>query len=216
MKTFWRCLEDVFARDFEDVLKASWRRVEDVLLIRIYWSWSRRLEDVFWRWMSKGNVFVWSKRLEDVLKTSSENEDERCLHQDKCLLVCYFNFHLPTVHLFVLTCGKSSEDVYHSLPHVSVIKGNILIAIVIFVCYYLLLASNRIFMTESMYLSTIQICQSLNEHYYYLISASSVVWQIHSMCLAFPSLIILHFHIRFRLLETNLVDLISNFCQILL
>ena len=59
-KTSWRCIEDVFARRFENVLKTSWRRMaktnilvliktssEDKGLRRIYSSWSRRLEDVF-------------------------------------------------------------------------------------------------------------------------------------------------------------------------
>ena len=58
-KTSWKCLQDVFATRFEDVLKTSWRRLEDEWTRRIYWSWSRRLEDVF--------------------KMSSEDEDERRL-----------------------------------------------------------------------------------------------------------------------------------------
>ena len=69
-------------RRLEDVLKSSWRRMaktnilvltktssEDVWLRRICSSWSRRLEDVFWR----------RRR-----KTSS-----RRLHQDECLLVLF-------------------------------------------------------------------------------------------------------------------------------
>ena len=75
-KTSWRCLEDALKMSWkrlEDVLKTSWKRLEDVLktygqdeyigldqdvlktssedvwLIRIYSSSSRRLEDVFWR-----------------------------------------------------------------------------------------------------------------------------------------------------------------------
>ena len=90
LKTSWKRLEDVLARRLEDVLKTSWKRLEDVLktysqdeyigldqdvlktssedvwLRRIYSSWSRRLEDGFWR----------QRR-----KTSS-----RCLHQDECLV----------------------------------------------------------------------------------------------------------------------------------
>ena len=89
LKTSWRRLEDVFARrlkdvlktswkrlaktswrGLEDVLKTSWRRLEDVWPKRIYWSWSRRLEDVLktsfedvWvRWIYSS----WSRRLEDV------------------------------------------------------------------------------------------------------------------------------------------------------
>ena len=46
LKTSWKCLEDVLARRLENVLKTS---SEDVWLRRIYWSWPRRLEDVFWR-----------------------------------------------------------------------------------------------------------------------------------------------------------------------
>ena len=65
-KTSWRCLQDVFARRLEDVLKTFWRRLEhvlntswrrlenvlktsseDVWVIRIYSSSSRSLEDVF-------------------------------------------------------------------------------------------------------------------------------------------------------------------------
>ena len=57
-KTFWRRFEDVLARCLEDVLKTSWRRLENVWPRWIYWSWSRHLEDVFWRRMSKVNIFV--------------------------------------------------------------------------------------------------------------------------------------------------------------
>ena len=73
MKTSWRCLEDVFR--LEDVLKTSWRRLEHVWPRRIYWSWARRLEDVFWRHEAKANIFVlmktfWrrSRHLQDVLQ----------------------------------------------------------------------------------------------------------------------------------------------------
>ena len=98
-KMSWRCLEDVFktswrrledvvktsedvlARRLEDLLKRSWRRLEDVWPRPIYWSWSRRIEDVLktssehvWvRWIYSS----WSRRLEDDFKTSSEDEDER-------------------------------------------------------------------------------------------------------------------------------------------
>ena len=67
-KTSWRYLEDVF----QDVLKTSWRRLEDVWPRWIYWSWPRRLEDVFWRRKAEVNIFV-------LIKTSSEDEDERRL-----------------------------------------------------------------------------------------------------------------------------------------
>ena len=82
LKTSWRCLEDVFASRLEDVWETSWRRLgktswwrlenvlktssDNVRLRRTYSSWSRRLEDVFWRWRRK----TFSRRL----------------HQDECLL----------------------------------------------------------------------------------------------------------------------------------
>ena len=52
--------------------------------------------------------------------------------------------------------------------------GNILITVIRFARYHLLLASNRTFMTDSIYLGTIQICRNLNEHYCYLNSTTSV------------------------------------------
>ena len=112
LKTSWRCLAEVFARCLEDVLKTSWRCLEDILKMSwrlledifvrrledvwprwIYWSWSRRPQDVFWRRMSKANIFVliktsWIRLLQmktkDVFKTSSVR-----LHQDECLLGWY-------------------------------------------------------------------------------------------------------------------------------
>ena len=61
-------------RRFLNILKTSWRRLEDVWPRRICWPWWRRLEDVFWRRMSKANIFV-------LIKTSSEDEDQRRLQE---------------------------------------------------------------------------------------------------------------------------------------
>ena len=47
LKKSLKRLEDILARHLEDVLKTSWRRLEDVWPRWIYWSWSRRLDDVF-------------------------------------------------------------------------------------------------------------------------------------------------------------------------
>ena len=68
LKMSWRHLEDVF--------KTSWRRLEDIWPRRIYWSWPRRLEDVFWRLRLRQTYSSWSRRLlktktKDVFKTSS-------------------------------------------------------------------------------------------------------------------------------------------------
>ena len=92
LKTSWRCLEDVFQEvlktSWQDVLKMPWRRFEDVFKT----SW-RCLEDLFVRRLEE----VLARRLEDVLKTSWRRRAKtnilvlsktswRRLHQDECLL----------------------------------------------------------------------------------------------------------------------------------
>ena len=71
--------------------------------------------------------------------------------------------------------GKSYNEIYCFLPNVSFITGIILITIIRFARYHLLLASNSTSMTGSMYLSTIQICRSLNERYHYLTLTTSMI-----------------------------------------
>ena len=99
------------------------------------------------------------------------------------------------------------------LSHLSVITGNILITIIRFSLYNLLLASNSTFTTDYRHLGTIQIRRNLNEHYYHLISTTSVIWQIDANCSLFKSLNMLPFHIRIRMLKINLLGLISNFSK---
>ena len=99
--------ENVLKRSLQDVLKTSWRRLQNVLnkswrcledVLKTSW---RRLENVLktsWRRMTKTSILVliktssedvwvrriyssWSRRLQDVLKTSSEEEDERRLQE---------------------------------------------------------------------------------------------------------------------------------------
>ena len=92
LKTSWKCFKnvlktssyDVLKTSWQDILLMSWRRLENVLkksgrvwLRIIYLSWSRRLEDAFWKCMNKGNVFV-------LTMTSWKNR-----HQDECLLGIY-------------------------------------------------------------------------------------------------------------------------------
>ena len=90
LKTSWKRLEDVLAIRLKDVLKTSWRSYKDVWPRWKYWSWPRRLEDVFWRRMTKVNIFVLVKsswrRLEGVFWWRSQKTSSRRLHQDKCLL----------------------------------------------------------------------------------------------------------------------------------
>ena len=91
LRTSWRCLEDVLRRfcktSWRRLGKTSWKRLEDVWPRRVYWSWSRhledilktssedvwirriylswwrRLEDVYWRRMSNANIFVFKTSL---------------------------------------------------------------------------------------------------------------------------------------------------------
>ena len=77
LETSWRRLENVLKtpwRRLEDVLKTSWRCLEEVWPRQIYWFWSRRLEDVFWRRRRKSlqKVFIKTNVCWDV--TSNKNE----------------------------------------------------------------------------------------------------------------------------------------------
>ena len=112
LKTSWKCLEEVLKTPWkrfwkmswrclktflQDVLKASSKRLENVLktydqdeyigLDQEDWG---RLEDVFWRRMTKVNIFVLIKiswrRLKDVFWRRRLKTSPRRLHQDKCLL----------------------------------------------------------------------------------------------------------------------------------
>ena len=131
-----------------------------------------------------------------------------------CKLKFAFNYNTVAVSLFLLQFSfclqssflcqhgkKSYEDIYHSPSHSSAITGNILIAIIRFARCHLLLASNSTFMNDSMYFGTIQICQNLKEHCYYLISTIFVIWQIDANCSPFQSLNMLPFHIRLERLK---------------
>ena len=84
----------------------------------------------------------------------------------------------------------------------------ILITLIRFSRYHLLVASH---FHDWFYLGTIQICRNLNECYYHLTSATSVIWQIDANRSPFHSLNMLPFHINFRTLKTNLLGLLSNF-----
>ena len=89
LKTSWRCLEDVS--------KTSWRCLEDIWPRRKYWSWPRRLEDVFKTSSEDVRLGEHIRLDQDVLKTSwrrllktkTKNVfkmSSRRLHQDECLL----------------------------------------------------------------------------------------------------------------------------------
>ena len=78
LKMSWRHLEDILktsSKGLEDVLKTPWRGLEDVLKTSrrrlqnvLTTSW-RRLEDIWPRQI----YWSWPRRLEDILKTSSED-----------------------------------------------------------------------------------------------------------------------------------------------
>ena len=109
-KTSWRCfehildlscrfLEDSFARRPKDVLKTSWRHLEDVWARRIYSFWSRRfelpLDDVFWSCMPKLKIIVSVKTfwrcLEGVFWKARWKTSSRVFKTNACwLLWCLF------------------------------------------------------------------------------------------------------------------------------
>ena len=87
------------------------------------------------------------------------------------------SFNLPAIIFFIFTSTCFSYYIKH--PH----------------------NDNKIcpllsFMTDSKYLGTIQIWWNLNEHYFYLTSTKSVIFQIDANCSPFQSLNMLPFHIR--------------------
>ena len=70
-----------------------------------------------------------------------------------------------------------------------------------FIHHDLLISSNSIFMTDSQYLSIIQVWWNLNEHQYYLTSTNSVICQIDVNCPPFQLLTMLPFHIYYSLIS---------------
>ena len=85
------------------------------------------------------------------------------------------NFYLPAVQLFVSKWQQQSTNCLSVFEHFVRLTFKGLIAIIIFAYYDLLLATNSTFITDSQYLSTIQIWWNLNEHHYYLTSNKSVI-----------------------------------------
>ena len=108
----------------------------------------------------------------------------------------YFSFHLPAIQLFIST----------SPLHISVFTGNMLITIITitFAHYYLLLASNSIFMADSLYLSTFQIWQNFNEYYCCSISIKSVIWHKRHKLFSIPVTEYISFSHQARMLKINL------------
>ena len=116
LKTSWKRLDDVlktYAQDEyvgldQDVLKKAWTRMTKTNIVVLIKMSRKRLEHVFWRSMSKANIFVlmktfWRRLLKsktkDVFKTSS-----RRLHQDECLLGYFYiqTSQQPTLKMFSL------------------------------------------------------------------------------------------------------------------
>ena len=98
LKMFWRCLENVFKISWRRFCKTSWRRIgktswwrlEDVRPRQLYWSWSKRLEDVF----KSPLEHVWVRRIWVRLIYTSEDEDERRIQDvliktNVCRVICF-------------------------------------------------------------------------------------------------------------------------------
>ena len=99
LKTSWRCLEDVFTRRLEDVLR--YMAKTNIGLD----------QGVFWRRKTKANIFV-------LIKTSFEDEDKRSLLKTKtkdvfikknvCWVISklYFRFATNGTDLVKCSCWK--------------------------------------------------------------------------------------------------------------
>ena len=115
----WRRLEDVFKTFLQDVLKTSWRDFKDVLKT----SWKRMtrtsilvlIQDVFWRRVSKANIFVLMKtpwrcllktKTKDVFQTSSSRRMFAGLFNTILLKAVLFANQLNTVVCSPLTVWK--------------------------------------------------------------------------------------------------------------
>ena len=109
--TSWRRLENVLNTSWKDVLKTFWRRMTKTnILIFTKTPWRRLLKTHDWG--------EYIRLDQDVLKMSSEDEDERRFHQDECLLgsvilfeetVCSRSFILSNV----LACFGGSAWAIH-------------------------------------------------------------------------------------------------------
>ena len=109
--SFSRRLQDITARHLhEDVLKTSWKRLEeDVLQTRLEYISRRRLEDI----LKTSSRHLWKTFCKHVLKTSSRRLEE-VLGNQKCLLgrsrlqqrvQCQLSAGLPKISLLLL-CGS--------------------------------------------------------------------------------------------------------------
>ena len=107
LKTSWKRLEDVLKTSWkrlEDVLKTSWRRLKDIWPRQIYWSWPRRLEDVFWRRMINKNIFVfiktsWRRLLKMKTKDVLRSLQDVFIKTNVCWEVVLLLMTTPLIHL---------------------------------------------------------------------------------------------------------------------
>ena len=77
-----KCLEDVFKMSWRRFCKTSWRRFEDVLKTYDQDEYIGLDQEVL-KTYQQGEYIRFDQ---DVFKTSSDDEEERRLHQDECLL----------------------------------------------------------------------------------------------------------------------------------
>ena len=89
LKTFWRRLQEVLERLLEDVLKMYWKRLKNILKTHGQGKYTGLDQDVFWRRMTKENIFFLIKtswrHLEVVFWRRRQKMSSRLLHQDECL-----------------------------------------------------------------------------------------------------------------------------------
>ena len=101
LKTFLQDVSNMYWRRFEDVFKTFWRHLEGVWPWRKYWSWPRRLKNVLK--MSSENVWIrriystWSKSFEDVFwRRRRKTKDER--QKSFVFIKTNFCYDVATLH----------------------------------------------------------------------------------------------------------------------
>ena len=81
LKMYWRRLEYVLNMSQRPFCKTSWKRLEDILKRYGQDDYIGLDQDVIWRRMSKVNYSSWSRRLEDVFWRQRWKTSSRRLHQ---------------------------------------------------------------------------------------------------------------------------------------
>ena len=118
-------LENILETSSQDLLKTSWRHLEDVWPRRIFCCWPRRLEDVLKTYSEdlylKRILSPWSRRLEDVFwrrrqNTSSKRLQDVFIKTNVCWVTTscmrHFLSHLLTLKIFRWASFKTASGFF--------------------------------------------------------------------------------------------------------